>query len=66
VKFNVSVGQEIDFAGVGAIRAIAADDRVFHVADCSQIEKCFVELGQPGQVVRAQVHVMEFEIHVTS
>lgn len=64
VKFNVSIGQEVDLSGVGAILAIATDDGVRLVIDRSQLEQRLVELGEPGQVVSTQVHVMELEIHV--
>jgi hypothetical protein len=63
MKLNGSVAQEIHFPRVGAVCTLCADDCVLFVFDRSQVKQCFVELGQPGQAIGAQIHVMEFEFH---
>jgi len=63
VELNVSIGQEVHGTCVSAVLSIAADHGVLGIRDRAQIEQCLVELRQPGQVVRADVHVMELEFH---
>jgi hypothetical protein len=63
VELDVTVGQEVDFAGVGPVITLAADYRVCIVGDGPQLEQRLVELCEPRQVIRAEVHVMKLELH---
>jgi hypothetical protein len=63
VEFDVTVRQKVDFAGVSPVITFTADNGVLVIADRPKFKKCFVKLGQPGQVVRANVHVVKLECH---
>lgn len=63
VKLDVTVGEEVDLAGVSTVIAIAADDGVRLIFDGAQLKQRLVELRQTGEVIRAEVHVMKLELH---
>lgn len=43
VKFNVAVGEEVDFASVSSVVALAADNSVLIIGDGTEFEQLFVE-----------------------
>lgn len=63
MKFDISIGQKIDLAGVRAVFTLSTNDCVILISNCSQLKQCLVKLGQSGQVVGANVHVMKLEVH---
>ncbi len=63
MKLDVTIGQKVNFAGVGPVLALSADDGVLGIGDRTQAEQGLVEIGQPGQVIGANVHVVKLEIH---
>lgn len=63
MELNVTVGQKVDFAGVGTVISLSADHRMRLIADGAQLKQCFVELRQTGQVVCTEVHMVELELH---
>lgn len=63
VKFDVTIGQKVHFPCVSSIFTLTTNDGVSFVVNCTQVKQGLVELGQAGQVIGADVHVMELEIH---
>ena len=63
VELNRAVTQEIHFPCVRAVCSLSTDDGVLLVLDGAKVKQGFVELGQSGQAICAQIHVMEFEFH---
>jgi hypothetical protein len=63
MEFNVAIGQKIYFPGIRTIISVRTNDGMCGVIDRSEFKQCFVELGQPRQVVAANIHVMKLEFH---
>lgn len=63
VELDIPVGQKVHLARVGAVITLTANDGVSLVVDGAQVKQRFVELRQPRQVVRADVHVVKLELH---
>lgn len=63
MELDIAIGQKVHSACVRAIRTISTDDGVICIVDGAKLEERLVELGQPRQVVRADVHVVKLEVH---
>ena len=66
VPVNIKVPGRLAFnaekSKVLSARAPGRVERIY-AFDGAEVKQCFVELGQPGQAIGAQIHVMEFEFH---
>jgi hypothetical protein len=63
MELDVTVSQKIDLAHVSAIVTISTNDCVLCISNSSKLKQSLVELGQPWEVVRANIHVVELECH---
>ncbi len=63
MELDISVCQKVNFPCVRPVIPLTTDHRVSVVGDRAQFKQCLVELGQSGQVVSANVHVMKLEFH---
>ena len=63
MELDISVCQKVNFPCVRPVIPLTTDHRVSVVGDRAQFKQCLVELGQSGQVVSANVHVMKLELH---
>jgi hypothetical protein len=66
MEFDISVGEKIDFSGIGSVIPLSADDCVLIVGDGTQFEKRSVKFGKPRQIICAEIHMMELEVHFYS
>lgn len=63
MELDVAIGQKVNLACVRTIITLSTDNGVRLIGNCSKLKQCFVELGQSGQVVGANVHVVKLEFH---
>src|ERR1700693_5658665 len=64
MKFDRAVGEEIHLARIAIGRTLVIHTRVLFVVDRPKVEQRPVELGQSGQTIRAQIHVVKLELHI--
>jgi hypothetical protein len=63
MELDVAISQKVNFARVSTIITLTTDNGVRVIGNCSKFKQCFIELGQSGQVVGANVHVVKLEFH---
>jgi hypothetical protein len=63
MELDVSIGQKVDLARISPVVTISANDGVLCISNSSELKQSLVELGQPWEVVRANVHVVKLECH---